>query len=214
MLDADKISYLTPENVWQLSAEEWQTCAWHLSISGILNGETQILRSNGGRWAVACAEMRDVAVLQTPWEIIKRIHQLSEIRPLPELRSICVIPPMRFGTPMNMLKSVPYKQMPENLWIELAWRISVDETTAKTTKLISANNGVYQVRCNSMHAWEALKSPEITLNLLAWLSGLRKLPEAHKIVCLLGDIPSEDHTDKPNNKTLGDAQFPPQRTRI
>lgn len=188
MLDADKFSHLSPETVWQLSDDEWQKSAWHLSISGILSGKTQILKCREGKWFVACADMRDVLALQAPWEIIKRLHQLSELRKLPELQMICAIPPMRFGSLMSMLKCIPYKQMPENIWIELAWKLSVDQTTAQTTKLVSTSDGIYQVRCDSTHAWNELSTPDYTLAMLAWLSSLRKLPEARKIVRLLGDI--------------------------
>ncbi|MBR4986764.1 MAG: hypothetical protein IKY83_13615 [Proteobacteria bacterium] len=188
MLDADKISHLTPDVVWQLSETEWRDCAWRTSVIGILSGKTLILKITNGKWFVACSETTDVALLQMPWEIIKRIRQLAQIRPLPEIISVCAIPPMRFGTPMSMLSCIPYRDMPEPLWIELAWRLSVDHETAQSTKLLSTSGGVYQVRCNSAHAWDALKHPELTLCMLAWFSSLRKLPDAHKIVCLLGDI--------------------------
>ena len=188
MLDANKISHLTQETVWELSDREWLIAAWHLAVDGIVSGKTEIVRIREGVWFVQCDSMMQIGELFQNKEIVARVHQLSSIRRLPRLICFEPIAPNGFGSPMNMLKCVPLRQMPEDLWRKLAWRQAVDTETADSTVLLRCDEGIWQVRCHSRHACEFLQHPEKTLAILAWMGRLRPLPEAKKINIVLGNM--------------------------
>ncbi|MBQ9817163.1 MAG: hypothetical protein IJM59_06855 [Proteobacteria bacterium] len=186
MLDANKISHLTPETVWALSEREWLTAAWHLAVDGIVSGKTEIVRIDEGIWFVRCNSMMSIGELFQNKEIVARVHQISSLRRLPRLIQIEPIAPNDFGMPFNMFRII--RQAPEALWRKFAWRMAVDPETADSTVLLSCEKGIWVVRCHSGHACEFLQHPERTLAILNWIGRLRALPEARKINIILGNM--------------------------
>lgn len=188
MLDEGIFTWLTRDVIFSMTSEEWLTAAFHLACDGIVNGKAKVTSTNHGVWQIECQSMQTVASLADLNEVKSRLHQLSQKRKLPEFKKLILIPPMGVGTPVAMMKSIPYQKMPEHLWQKLAWNMAVDPETAKTSELIGIKNGVWMVRCYSEHAWQFLQNNTHVVNMLVWLNKFRKLPEIKNIQVFLGEI--------------------------
>ncbi len=188
MPDEERWSFLRPEVAWALSEAQWLEMGWSLAASGQVRGQTRVVSTAGGVWRIACDSMDSVASLIPCGNIIKKLHKLHEIRPLPEIRELSPVPPNAFGRPMAMLRSIPWKNMPEPLWHKFAWRMAVDAETAETTEVFAIQNGTWHIRCHSQHAWEFLQFPQAVLGMLSWFSRMRPLPEARSIAPVMGTI--------------------------
>ncbi len=208
MLDAKKIAHLTQDTVYALSSNDWLMSCWHLATDGIVSGTTSVLRTDNGYWRISCDSLKTASLLHNEGEIIHRLHQLHELRPLPPVRKIIPIPPANPGTLMDMLKTVPYQQMPEHLWRSFAWQNSVDPITANSTEIISFCNGILRIKCHSEHAWIVLQEPQPVLKMLKWFGTLRKLPEITGLVPSLGEIQIKPCETECSQEILDDAAIP------
>ena len=144
---------------WSMSNAEWLKSAWNRACEGITQTQTRVLSIDNGIWKIACESLSDAAHLLNHPTVIARIGQLGIIRPLPMIRSIRPVLPKTMTSPSIMFGQISIRQMPEKYWHELVWGLSVDEITAKTTSIVAIQDGVWRIRCDSQHAWQALQNP-------------------------------------------------------
>ncbi|MBQ9396805.1 MAG: hypothetical protein IJU23_14990 [Proteobacteria bacterium] len=188
MLDEGIFTWLTHDVIYAMSSKEWLVAAFHLACDGIVSGKAEVESTNNGIWRISCESMQTVASLVDLHEVKSRLFQLNQKRRLPELKRLVLVPPMGVGSPIAMMNSIPFKQMPEHLWLKFAWKMSVDPETASSSELIGVKDGVWQVRCYSDHAWQFLQNKQHIMKMLVWISRLRKLPEIHNIQVFLGEL--------------------------
>ena len=78
--------------------------------------------------------------------------------------------------------------MPEKYWHELVWGLSVDDTTARTSSIASIENGIWRIRCDSQHAWQALQKPDAVFEKIAFLAQVRPVQPLKRLELLMGKI--------------------------
>lgn len=191
MLDEGIFTWLTHDVIYSMTAKEWLVAAFHLACDGIVAGKAEVDSTNNGIWRISCESMQTVASLADLREVKTRLLQLDQKRRLPPIKKLVLVPPTGVGTPVAMIRAIPFEQMPEELWHKFAWKMSVDPETANASELIGIKNGIWQVRCHSDHAWQFLQNEEHIMNMLAWISQFRKLPEISHIQVFLGEIRSD-----------------------
>ena len=208
MLNVDKMISLPKAMLAELSPSEWLENAWHAAVEGLIRDKTKVIKTERGIWHIQCHSMLAVAQLQAPGQIIARLHSLHLVRELPELRGFMARPPIGVGTPMQMLRSLPVEQMPEHVWQKFAWQLAVDPETAQTSSITGIFQGIWQIRCDSQHAWAFLQNPEPTLGMLRWLSQFKALPEAVALDLRLGNIVLTQPQTSEAEEIMDDSDIP------
>lgn len=198
MLDDVGCTDLTKKVIDALSETDWIVVAWNRAVESIVSGRTKVLSTNRGVWRIHCDTMKSVSELSHCGEILSRLHQLNDIRPLPAIRAIAPVLPLDMSSPIAMLRAIPYREMPEDLWRQYAWNMSVDEVTFETTSICSIKNGVWTIKCRSRHAAEFLQNDEPIRGMIWWLNRIRPLPEMTQIVVLTADMRDEKTMSEDN----------------
>lgn len=211
MLNVDKITSFPMTVLAEFSPSEWIENAWNAAVDGLMTDPTHVVKIESGIWFIQCHSMQAVARLQAPGKIIARLHRIHQIRELPSVRGFIALPPIGVGTPMQMIRSLPIESMPSHIWQAFAWHISVDPGTAKSTSVTGISQGIWQIRCDSQHAWDFLQNPEPTLGMLRWLSQFKALPDALALDLRLGNIvPSHSQTlSSAEQDIMDDPDIPP-----
>ena len=195
MPDEDKWTFLSRDAAWSLSGTQWLDMAWTLATREQVRGQTRVVSTQNGAWRISCDSMDTIASLLPYGRILAKLHALHDIRPLPPVRELSPMPPLDFGKPLTMLRNIPWKEMPEELWRRYAWRMAVDAETAETTEIATIQNGNWHIRCRSQHAWNFLQFPQPVLGMLAWFSKMRPLPAAKAITPILAELPTENRAE-------------------
>ncbi len=191
MLDDAGCTVLSKDMIFALSERDWLVVAWNCAVEKIVSGRTKVLSTNRGIWRIQCDTMETVSELSCCRQVLLRLHQLNDIRQLPPIRAIAPVPPLDMSSPIAMLRAMPYREMPEALWRQYAWNISVDAVTSETTSICSIKNGVWTIKCRSQHAAEFLRNDERVRGMIWWLNRIRALPEMNRIVVLMADMAHE-----------------------
>lgn len=186
------IEKLPVDVIKSMSPDDWIKSAWDAAVEGIVCGSATILGTENGIWRVRCESIETLRSLQGRVEIISRLHRIHDLRKLPPLRGISLIPPDDFCSPFALIKRNVIMQMPEHQWIKYAYQLSVDAETARTSSVIDIDHGIYHIRCDSSHAYQALKFPQTLIGMISWLSRkYRPLPEIRQVSLSLGQIKDE-----------------------
>ena len=166
----ESLEKLPIDVIKSMSPEDWTKSAWDAAVEGIVCGNATILGTDNGIWRVRCETLETLRSLQGRGEIIARLHHIHELRQLPALRGLSLIPPDDFCSPFALIKRNVILQMPVHQWIKYAYQLCVDDETARTSSVVAIDNGIYHIRCDSKHAYQALQYPQTLIGMMCWLS--------------------------------------------
>ena len=187
----EELEKMPRDMVMCMPPEAWLHAAWDAAVEGIEG--SSVVKTDNGFWFIQCETLETLQSLQACGQIIARIHHIDEIRMLPQLRWIVLLPPNRFCSPFSLLKEHVVRQMPEHQWIKYAYQLSVDPITGQTSSVSAIDNGVWHIRCTSEHAYRTLQSPQTMMGMIHWLAQkYRPLPALHQLKLSLGQIQNEE----------------------
>ena len=219
MTQIEQIEKIPHDALMQMSPEAWRTAAWDAAVEGIVTGVSRVVRTVRGYWHINCDSLKTMQSLQGRGEIVARLHQMHEIRILPPLRAIITIPPDDFVSPFSLVHRKNILNMPPEIWHAYAFKLSVDSETAETISIIGISNGIWQVRCDSVHAYQFLQTPQTVIGMIYWLSRrFRPLPPMSQISLMLGKIqmsqPATECGIQPDDADIPVSVTDPELRRI
>lgn len=109
---------------------------------------------------------------------------------------------------IDFLDQIPLQKMPADLWLRFAWSLCVDKDCAKTSEIISIQDGVWSVACHSAHAVRVLSQPQVIIDQLIKMSLKRPLPRIEKIIPIMTRIENEQDTQSLEPEIKDDARIP------
>lgn len=191
-----------PESViFAMSETQWLVAAWNAAVEGVAKGKTRVVSSRRGRWVVACTNAHDIAILTKNNDVLYKLRRIDSLRKLPYVRVVCPVPdavtssqarahgdlndvfqssgrstahPNIPAVTLDVLRRLPLKSMPLNLWQALAWKIAVGPEFSHRTQVRAVVEGSWIIVCDSAKTQSEIESTEAIALALRWLSRYRE----------------------------------------